>query len=67
MTTKQINYAVQRQNPDLEDWDTIRGSITSHEARARRLMRQQQTLRTLFQFRLVKLETQTTIIPLGAE
>jgi hypothetical protein len=34
MTTKYINYAVQRQNPDLEDWDTIRGSITSHRSSA---------------------------------
>ena len=59
-----INYAVQRQNPNIEDWDTIRSSITPHEARARRLMRWQQSLRTRFQFRLVKVETQITIIPL---
>jgi hypothetical protein len=63
-TTTRINYAVQRQKPNLDDWDTIRNSITPHEARARRLMRWQQSLRTRFQFRLVKLETQTTIIPL---
>jgi hypothetical protein len=63
-TTSKINYAVQRQNPNIDDWDTIRNSITPHEARARRLMRWQQSLRTRFQFRLVKLETQTTIIPL---
>ena len=63
-TSKKINYAIQRQNPNFEDWDTIRNSITPHEARARRLMRWQQSLRTWFQFRLVKLETQTTIIPI---
>ncbi|MBV8793343.1 MAG: hypothetical protein JO136_00255 [Hyphomicrobiales bacterium] len=63
-TTTKINYAVQRQKPNLDDWDTIRNSITPHEARARRLMRWQQSLRTRFQFRLVKLETQTTITPL---
>jgi hypothetical protein len=62
-TTTKINYAVQRQKPNLDDWDTIRNSITPHEARARRLMRWQQSLRTRFQFRLVKLETQTTITP----
>jgi len=66
-TTTRINYAVQRQKPNLDDWDTIRNSITPHEARARRLMRWQQSLRTRFQFRLVKLETQTTVIPLEEE
>ena len=66
-TTTKINYAVQRQEPNLDDWDTIRNSITPHEARARRLMRWQKGLRTRFQFRLVKLETQTTIIPLEEE
>ena len=65
--TTKINYAVQRQNPTIDDWDTIRNSITPHEARARRLMRWQKGLRTRFQFRLVKLETQTTIIPLEEE
>jgi hypothetical protein len=63
-TTKKINYAVQRQNPNLDGWDTIRNSITPHEARARRLMQWQQRLRTRFHFRVVKLETQTTIIPI---
>ena len=63
-TTKKINYAVQRQNPNVDDWDTIRNSITPHEERARRLMRWQQGLRTRFHFRVVKLETQTTIIPI---
>jgi hypothetical protein len=62
-TTKKINYAIQRQTPNLEQWDTIRNSITPHEARARRLMRWQQGLRTRFQFRLVKLEIETRIIP----
>jgi hypothetical protein len=66
-TTKKINYAVQRQNSNIDDWDTIRNSITPHEARARRLMRWQHSLRTRFQLRLVKLETQTTIIPLEEE
>jgi hypothetical protein len=61
--TKKIDYAIQRQNPSFDEWDTIRNSITPHEARARRLMRWQQGLRTRFQFRLVKLETETTIIP----
>ena len=65
--TTKINYAVQRQMPNLSDWDTIRTSITPHEARARRLMRWQQSLRTRFHFRLVKLETQTTIIPIEEE
>jgi hypothetical protein len=65
MTTNKINYAVQRQNPELDEWDTIRSSITPLEARARRLMRRQQSLRTRFQFRIVKLETQTRIIPIG--
>jgi hypothetical protein len=46
MTTNKINYAVQRQNPELDEWDTIRSSITPLEARARRLMRRQQSLRT---------------------
>jgi hypothetical protein len=63
-TTTNTNYAVQRQKPNIDHWDTIQTSITPHEARARRLMRWQQSLRTRFQFRLVKLETQTTIIPL---
>jgi hypothetical protein len=62
-TTKKINCAIQRQTPNLEQWDTIRNSITPHEARARRLMRWQQGLRTRFQFRLVKLEIETRIIP----
>ena len=62
--TTKINYAIQRQSPNIDGWDTIRASITPHEARARRLMRWQQSLRTRFQFRLVKVEIQTTIIPL---
>ncbi len=66
-TTNTIDYAVQRQNSNFDDWDTIRTSITPHEARARRLMRWQQGLRTRFQFRVVKLETQTTITPIEEE
>ncbi len=61
--TKKIDYAIQRQNPSFDQWDTIRTSITPHEARARRIMRHQQSLRTPFQFRLVKLEIETTVIP----
>ncbi len=64
-TTEKIEYAVQRQNSDFDDWNTIQTSIiTPNEARARRLMRWQQDLRTQFQFRVVKLETQTTVIPI---
>ena len=63
-TTTKIDYAIQRQNPNFDEWDTIRNSITPLEARARRIMRRHQSLRTRFQFRLVKLETQTTIIPI---
>jgi hypothetical protein len=66
-TTTKTDYAAQRQNANFEDWDTIRTSITPHEARARRLMRWQQGLRTRFQFRVVKLETQTTITPIEEE
>jgi hypothetical protein len=66
-TTKQIGYAVQRQTSNFDDWDTIRTSITPHEARARRLMRWQQDLRTRFHFRVVKLETETTITPIEEE
>ena len=61
--TTQITYAIQRQNPNIDEWDTIRTSITPHEARARRLMRWQKGLRTRFQFRLVKLEIETRVIP----
>lgn len=66
-TTKKIGYAVQRQTPNFGDWDTIRNSITPHEARARRLMRWQQDLCTRFHFRVVKLETETTITPIEEE
>ena len=64
---QKIDYAVQRQTPNFDDWDTIRTSITPHEARARRLMRWQQDLRTRFHFRVVKLETETTITPIEGE
>ena len=66
-TTKKIGYAVQRQTANFGDWDTIRNSITPHEARARRLMRWQQDLRTRFHFRVIKLETETTITPIEEE
>jgi hypothetical protein len=66
-TTKKIGYAVQRQTANFGDWDTIPNSITPHEARARRLMRWQQDLRTRFHFRVVKLETETTITPIEEE
>jgi dynactin complex subunit len=66
-TTQQLNYAVQRLNADFDDWDTIRETITPLEARARRLIRWKRSLRTRCKFRLVKLETQTTITPIEAE
>ena len=66
-TIQQLNYAVQRLNVDFDDWDTIRETITPLEARARRLMRWKRSLRTRCKFRLVKLETQTTITPIEAE
>ena len=66
-TTQQVNYAVQRHNANFDDWDTIRDTITPLEARARRLMLWRRSLRTRCKFRLVKLETQTTITPIEAE
>ena len=66
-TIQQLNYAVQRLNADFDDWDTIRETITPLEARARRFMRWKTSLRTRCKFRLVKLETQTTITPIEAE
>jgi hypothetical protein len=63
-TMTKIDYAVQRWNSGFDDWDTIRTSITPHEARARRLLRWKQDLRTQFKFRVVKRETQTTIVPI---
>jgi hypothetical protein len=66
-TIQQLNYAVQRLNADFDDWDTIRETITPLEARARRLMRWKRSLRTRCKFRLVKLETLTTITPIEAE
>jgi hypothetical protein len=65
-TTQQVNYAVQRQNADFDDWDTIRETVTPLEARARRFMRWKRSLGTRVKFRLVKLETQTTITPIEA-
>jgi hypothetical protein len=66
-TTQQINYAVQRHNANFDNWDTIRETITPLEARARRLIRWKRSLGTRCKFRLVKLETQTTITPIEAE
>ena len=66
-TTQQLNYAVQRHNANFDDWDTIRETITPLEARARRLILWKRSLRTRCKFRLVKLETQTTITPIEAE
>jgi hypothetical protein len=66
-TIQQLNYAVQRLNADFDDWDTIRETITPRDARARRLMRLKRSLGTRCKFRLVKLETQTTITPIEAE
>ena len=34
-TTQQVKFAVQRQNAEVDDWDTIRDTITPLEARAR--------------------------------
>jgi hypothetical protein len=64
--TVKTNYAVQRLAPD-NDWDILRNTITPHEGRARRLMRWQRSLQTRFHFRVVKLETQTTVIPVDDE
>jgi hypothetical protein len=66
-TTQQLNYAVQRHNANFDDWDTIRETITPIEARARRVMLWKRSLRTRCKFRLVRLETQTTITPIEAE
>jgi hypothetical protein len=66
-TIQQLNYAVQRLNADVDDWDTIRETITPLEARARRVIQWKRSLRTRCKFRLVKLETQTTITPIEAE
>ena len=49
-TMIKIDYAVQCQNSDFDDWDTIRTSITPHEARARRLMRWQRACARSFTF-----------------
>jgi hypothetical protein len=49
-TTQQLNYAVQRHNTNFDDWDTIRGTITPLEARARRFMRWKTSLRTRRKF-----------------
>jgi hypothetical protein len=65
--TQQLNYAVQRHNANFGDWDTIRETITPLEARARRVMLWKRSLRTRCKFRLVRLETQTTITPIEAE
>jgi hypothetical protein len=66
-TTQQLHYAVQRHNANFDAWDTIRETITPLEARARRFMRWKTSLRTRCKFRLVRLETQTTITPIEAE
>ena len=66
-TTQQLNYAVQRHNANFDDWDTIRETITPLEARARRVMLWKRSLRTRCKFRLVRLETQTTITPIETE
>ena len=61
-TTQQVKFAVQRHNAEVDDWDTI----TPLEARARRLVRWKRSLSTRCKFRLVKVETQTTITPIEA-
>ena len=65
-TTQQVKFAVQRHNAEVDDWDTIRDTITPLEARARRLMRWKWSMSTRCKFRLVKVETQTTITPIEA-
>ena len=65
-TTQQVKFAVQRHNAEVDDWDTIRDTITPLEARARRLVRRKRSLSTRCKFRLVKVETQTTITPIEA-
>jgi hypothetical protein len=62
--TQQVNYAVQRQTARFGDWDTIRETVTPIEARARRLLVGKRSLGTRSEFRLVKLDTHTTIIPI---
>jgi hypothetical protein len=65
-TTQHVNYAIQRRSAN-DDWDTIRETITPLEARARRLIRWKRRLRTLCEFRLIKLETRTAVTPIEAE
>jgi hypothetical protein len=65
-TTHHVNYAIQRHNAS-DDWDTIRETITPLEAHARRLMRWKRSLRTRWKFRLIKLETRTTVTPIEVE
>jgi hypothetical protein len=65
-TTQQVKFAVQRHNAEVDDWDTIRDTITPLETRARRLVRRKRSLSTRCKFRLVKVETETTITPIEA-
>jgi hypothetical protein len=65
-TTHHVNYAIQRQNAS-DHWDTIRETITPLEARARRLVRWKRSLRTRCKYRLIKLETRTTVTPIEAK
>jgi hypothetical protein len=65
-TTQHVNYAIQRRSAH-DDWDTIRETITPLEARARRLIRWKLSLRIRREFRLIKLETRTSVTPIDAE
>jgi hypothetical protein len=65
--TQQVNYAVQRHDAQFGEWDTIRETITPIEARAQRLLLWKRSLGTRCKFRLVKLDTQTTITPIKIE
>jgi hypothetical protein len=65
-TTQHVNDAIQRRSA-RDDWDTIRETITPLEARARRLIRWTRSLRTRREFRLIKLETRTSVTPIDAE
>ena len=63
--TQQVNYAIQRHDAQFGEWDTIRDTITPIEARARAIAAVEAEPRC--EFRLVKLDTQTTITPIKIE
>jgi hypothetical protein len=63
MTTNKINYAVQRQNPELDEWDTIRSSITPLQARARRLCGARKVCARVFSFGLLNWKLRRQLYP----